>query len=96
MESCFAQPEEFIPERWTSRPELILNSKAYSTFGIGNCSCVGKNIVWSKIRLLVAAVVPKYHIKFAPGEDGKRVSRDLKDYLAPQPGQLDLVFEPRA
>lgn len=35
--SCaFADPDEFIPERWTSRPELIHDSRAYAPFSVGN------------------------------------------------------------
>lgn len=31
----FAKPEEFIPERWSSRPELILNKSAFIPFSNG-------------------------------------------------------------
>lgn len=31
----FARPMEFLPERWTTRPELILNRKAYNPFMTG-------------------------------------------------------------
>ena len=37
----------------------------------------------------------KYRVRLAPGETGRRVYDDLKDYVAPMPGQLDLKFEPR-
>lgn len=31
----FPQPEEFIPERWTTRPELLVNRSAFIPFLIG-------------------------------------------------------------
>lgn len=29
------KPNEFIPERWTTRPELVLNRSAFVPFGTG-------------------------------------------------------------
>jgi tryprostatin B 6-hydroxylase len=33
--AAFDDPEEFIPERWTSQPELIHDSRAYAPFSVG-------------------------------------------------------------
>lgn len=38
VESCFEQPNEFIPERWFSRPSLIKNKSAFAPFSIGTLS----------------------------------------------------------
>lgn len=35
LESCFEKPCEFIPERWTSAPELIKKKSAYYPFSLG-------------------------------------------------------------
>lgn len=34
-EDCFERPEEFIPERWSSRPEMTINASAHTPFGSG-------------------------------------------------------------
>jgi cytochrome P450 len=34
-ERCFAQPTKFIPERWTTQPELVKDRSAYIPFGSG-------------------------------------------------------------
>lgn len=34
-ERNFELPNEFIPERWTSKPELVKNASVYSPFSIG-------------------------------------------------------------
>lgn len=31
----FKQPREFIPERWTTRPDLIIDKRAYFPFNVG-------------------------------------------------------------
>jgi cytochrome P450 len=35
VECAFERPDEFIPERWYSRPELIKDKRAYAPFSIG-------------------------------------------------------------
>jgi cytochrome P450 len=34
-ERCFVRPLEFIPERWTTQPELIIDSSVYAPFSTG-------------------------------------------------------------
>jgi cytochrome P450 len=35
LESCYENPEEFMPERWYSRPEMVKNKEAFAPFTIG-------------------------------------------------------------
>ena len=42
----------------------------------------------------MALIVSKYEVGLAPGEDGTRVWRDMRDELTAVPGRLELVFEP--
>ena len=35
LESCFEKPNEFIPERWTSAPNLVKNQTAFYPFSLG-------------------------------------------------------------
>lgn len=32
---CFERPDEFIPERWTTRPELVRDRSVFIPFNIG-------------------------------------------------------------
>jgi len=51
--ASYVKPEDFIPERWTSQPELILNKKAFTPFSIGPYGCVGKQLALNEIRTVV-------------------------------------------
>ncbi|PYH42553.1 cytochrome P450 [Aspergillus saccharolyticus JOP 1030-1] len=98
LESAYARPEEFIPERWYSQPELVRNRRAFAPFGVGKCqtSCVGKNLALTQIRLVVAALVTRYRIGFAAGSpNGEEVEAQMKDQLTAQPGPCWLEFTPR-
>lgn len=93
--ASYVQPEEFIPERWTDRPELVLNKKAFLPFGIGPYGCVGKQLALNEIRTVVAKLVLEFDVKFAEGEDGRRILEETKDYFVLGLGDLELCFTPR-
>ena len=62
----------------------------------GRTSCVGKNLAMAQLRLVAAALLRSYHIRFASAEPGgEAVERDMRDQLTANPGQLKLVFEIR-
>lgn len=87
--------EEFIPERWTSAPELVLNHAATTPFGTGKYSCLGRHLALDTIRLVVARLSQKYTLRYAPGEDGYGMGEGLLDHFVTSPGGLDLCFELR-
>ena len=40
----WVKPEEFLPERWYSKPELIREKDAFFPFSTGPYGCIGKNL----------------------------------------------------
>lgn len=34
---CFKRPDEFIPERWTTQPDLVKDGSAFAPFSMGEC-----------------------------------------------------------
>ncbi|OTA56081.1 putative cytochrome P450 [Hypoxylon sp. EC38] len=96
LASAYQDPDEFTPERWYSKPELVKDKRAFAPFGIGRNGCAGKNLAMHQLRFVIATLLSKYHIRFAPGEkNGEAVERDMKDQLTATPGNLVLVFERR-
>ncbi|KAF2875739.1 cytochrome P450 [Massariosphaeria phaeospora] len=93
LEAAFEQPLEFIPERWSTRPELIKDKRAFAPFGSGRTSCVGKQLAMIQLRLVTASLLTKYHIRFSSPDVAGLVERDMKDQLTAKPGVLSLVFE---
>jgi hypothetical protein len=39
-EDCFERGNEFLPERWFEKPEMIRNKAAYAPFGTGKIYCL--------------------------------------------------------
>ena len=91
---AFDQPLNFIPERWTTRPELIRNKKAFAPFLAGAFGCVGRPLAYNEMRTVVAKLVPSFEISLAEGEDGRRPQGSL-DVFPVNYGALNLVFTPR-
>ncbi|KAJ5226531.1 hypothetical protein N7468_007756 [Penicillium chermesinum] len=94
LESCYENAAEFIPERWYSKPELVKNKKAFAPFSTGPFSCVGKQLALMELRMVVALLVSKFSVQFAPGEDGKRLLDNSKDFFTISIAELNLVFSP--
>ncbi|KAM6480632.1 cytochrome P450 [Trichoderma sp. SZMC 28011] len=91
----FKDPNNFIPERWTTRPDLIIDKRAYLPFSCGSHSCVGKKVAILVLRMILAYTVWYYDFEFAPGEDGLAIHRDSIDASILKPGKLECVFTQR-
>ncbi|KAL4933800.1 cytochrome P450 [Aspergillus undulatus] len=68
-ERCFKQPDTFIPERWTDRPELTLDASVLVPFNNGTHACVGKQLALMELRWVLTMMVMQYEMEFAPGHE---------------------------
>ncbi|KAK2769915.1 cytochrome p450 [Colletotrichum kahawae] len=91
----FDHPDEFIPDRWIDRPELVKNPAVYVPFSIGHDVCIGKQLGLLETRFVVSAVVHKYNLRYAQGQTGEKFLADNKDTGTLTVGPLNLVFDPR-
>ncbi|KAJ5669801.1 hypothetical protein N7462_010871 [Penicillium macrosclerotiorum] len=94
-EKNFEQAAAFIPERWYQRPEMVRSKVAFTPFGTGHTSCLGRALAMNDMRLITARLVQKYNFSLPPGETGDSVLRGLKDQFTSNPGRLRLVFQSR-
>ena len=87
-------PQDFIPERWYSRPELIKFQPApFLTFGGTSAySCVGKNLAIMELRTVIAQLVMRFDVRFAPGEDGRKLLQESEDVFTTNMAPLYLEF----
>ena len=91
---AYELPTSFIPERWYSRPELIkTRAPVFLTFGGSSTySCIGKNLAIMEMKTVIAKMVARFDIRFAPGEDGKKLLEDSKDVFITELADLFLEF----
>ncbi|KAM0812265.1 putative Cytochrome P450 [Seiridium cardinale] len=94
-EDCFEKPNDFIPERWTTEPQMIKDKRAFMPWGTGPYACIGKNLGLLEIRIVTVLLLDNFDISLAPGEDGKRLHEETLDCFAALPGPLHMVFAKR-
>ncbi|RVX73375.1 hypothetical protein B0A52_03017 [Exophiala mesophila] len=92
---CYVHPEEFIPERWYSKPELLLRGDAFIPFLIGPYSCIGKQLALIEIRSVTANILANFDVSFGPGEDGTNLLEKTLDTFTMELAPLSLCFTAR-
>lgn len=93
---AFVAPNEFIPERWTTRPQLVLNKKAFCPFSLGRYACIGRNLALNELRVVITKSVLEFDIAFAPGETGRTLVEESRDIFTMSLAKLELSFTKRS
>ncbi|KZZ99146.1 Cytochrome P450 [Moelleriella libera RCEF 2490] len=91
----FEMPNEFIPERWTTRAELVKNHSVFLPFSAGPHACAGQRLAMMEMRSVIAEILCRYNVRLAPGQTEKAFMDGKKDTFTVVPGELHLIFEPR-
>ncbi|EDN98276.1 hypothetical protein SS1G_13134 [Sclerotinia sclerotiorum 1980 UF-70] len=93
----FKDPTQFIPERWTTRPELVLNKSAYLPFSMGAYSCIGKGLAMMELRSVIARTILEYEVLFPENTkfDEKAFFNEIKDHFTSGVPKCELVFKRR-
>jgi cytochrome P450 len=69
-EALFKHAHEFHPERWLDDPEYKDDQlDAVEPFSTGPRNCLGKNLAWLEMRLILAATVLGFDLEL--GEESK-------------------------
>ncbi|SPO07713.1 related to pisatin demethylase cytochrome P450 [Cephalotrichum gorgonifer] len=90
----YERPEEFIPERWYSQPELIKNKEAFITWNIGMNGCIGRGLAISEMKNMLTHIVANFKsIRHAPGEDGSDLLLKTLDHFTVGVVPMYLIFE---
>ncbi|KAJ0423362.1 cytochrome P450 [Aspergillus carlsbadensis] len=77
----FYDPENFIPDRWVSdaaddsKPH---NVKAFTPFGFGATSCIGKNLAFMEMRAVLAGFLRRFDFSMEP-EEMVRFRESIRD-----------------
>ncbi|KAL5497722.1 hypothetical protein ACEPAH_2653 [Sanghuangporus vaninii] len=89
-------PDSFIPERWIDDSnKFTTNTSAFIPFSTGPANCVGKNLALLEMRMVVAAIVQKFDIKFTADYDPRKWDEELQEFLVMSVGKLPVVLNLR-
>ncbi|OBT98661.2 hypothetical protein VE01_03550 [Pseudogymnoascus verrucosus] len=66
-EANFREPNSFIPERFLDDPRFASDNKhALQPFSLGPRNCVGRNLAYAEMRLILAQVLWNFDMELAP------------------------------
>ncbi|WKT51581.1 Cytochrome P450, E-class, group I [Fusarium oxysporum f. sp. vasinfectum] len=94
-ERYFVRPSEYIPERWTTSPELVKDKTVYAPFSIGRYSCVGKQLGLMEVRYVIAHIVRAFDVRLGEGQTQEGFLKSKMDTFTLATPNLHLVFTPR-
>lgn len=88
----FVEPESFVPERWTSRPEMVLNKAAFLPFSTGRYSCVGKSLAWMELRSVVGRVVNEFDVMLPREFVNAEYWGGVREHFTAGPPKQEVMF----
>ena len=62
----FAQPEEFLPDRWSPAEAKKIPKYAYFPFGGGSRHCIGSSFAMMEATVLLAVLMQRCHFELVP------------------------------
>lgn len=88
----FVDPDSFVPERWTSRLEMVLNKAAFLPFSTGPYSCVGKSLAWMELRSVVGRVVHEFDVVLPEGFVAEEYWEGVREHFTAGPPKQEVMF----
>lgn len=93
-------PDSYYPERWL-KPEHPLhdarfakdNHSVFKPFSNGPRDCIGKNLAYSEMRLIVAELLYRFDVELLPGQEDWHASQNA--FLVWEKGPLYVKFTSR-
>ncbi|UKZ89631.1 uncharacterized protein TrAFT101_004675 [Trichoderma asperellum] len=90
----WTQVEDFIPERWLGDPKFKDDKRdGFQPFSAGPRNCIGKNLAYAEMRLILARVILEYDITLAEGTKGW--DKRSKSYTLWEKGAVNVYLTPR-
>ena len=74
---------------------FVRNEEAFIPFSYGPANCAGRNLALVEMRMVVALLMQRFEMRFAPGYDPKRWEEEIEDFFVVKNGKLPVVLTPR-
>jgi cytochrome P450 len=96
----FLEPDSFCPERWLKSTHPLYESKfandnrdVFKPFSYGPRDCIGKNLAYAEMRLIVSHLLYRFDFEVLPGQDDWHATQNT--YLIWEKGPLYIKFSAR-
>lgn len=89
----FTKPLEYHPERFLGDPRFANDRlDAFQPFSMGHADCVGRNLAYSEMRLILARILFSFDLKLA--DVGSDWIKGQKVYIVWQKPSLNVYLKP--
>lgn len=95
-ESSVDTDKQDIPkEKSIIRSRIIHNTGAFIPFSFGPAHCIGKQLAYHEMRIVVASILQKFDIRFADGYNPEQWLDAMRDDAVLVKGKLPVVLKAR-
>ncbi|KAK8022121.1 cytochrome P450 [Apiospora rasikravindrae] len=88
-ETLYPAPLSFRPDRWMDAEARKRLEKTYAPFSKGTRMCLGLNLAWAEMYLIIARVVPRFDVKFQ-GVDPTHFDMESDQFIIGTKGDAQL------
>jgi cytochrome P450 len=92
----WAQPDEFIPERWLGEGPFPAEKQAYFVFSHGPYGCIGKHLAYMELAAVTAGLIRAFDMALDPKYDSSSYIPSVRDNVISSRVYLPMVVKPRA
>ena len=71
------------------------NLAAFIPFSFGPANCIGKQLAYREMRVLIATLIRKYDFRFADGYEPEKYINELKDDFVLTKGEMPVILTKR-
>ncbi|KAF4956783.1 hypothetical protein FGADI_3565 [Fusarium gaditjirri] len=96
-ERYFIAPDHFVPERWTTKPEMVKDDSVFAPFSLGRYACVGKQLGLMEVAYATCMILHRFDICLG-GEEGSSKAtflKGLRDHFTLDASELQMVLTTR-
>ncbi|KAK8000961.1 trichothecene c-15 hydroxylase [Apiospora marii] len=92
--TIITEPENFAPERWLGDPKYKNDRlDAVQPFSVGPRNCIGKNLAYAEMRMILARIIWNFDLSIAP-QSRNWIKDNLVYFLWEKP-PLEVALTPR-
>ncbi|KAF5618353.1 pisatin demethylase cytochrome P450 [Fusarium sp. NRRL 52700] len=96
-ERYFTDPDDFVPERWITKPDMVKDNSIFAPFSIGRYACVGKQLGLMEVSYATCMILHRFDICLSGEEATSRSAflKGLRDHFTLDAPQLNVVLAAR-
>ncbi|RMJ28739.1 Cytochrome P450 [Aspergillus sp. HF37] len=94
----FHRPDEFLPQRWQGKGGFANDRQGASQpFSIGLRNCIGRELAYTEVRLILARLLWHFNLRLGPGhKEGTEWLAEQRTWILWDKKPLWVVLEPRS